>query len=98
MTSTSDERMILPQPKVRLPAIGLLAEKNPHAENRIVDWTKETYQNDWDGDLDFECPEGQHVARIRSEYDGGKNDRRWWFGCQTGEDLGENAEPEGSYT
>ena len=98
MTAATEERMSLAKPKVQLPTVRFFKENKPYVEDRIVDWSKETYYNDWDGDLDFECSEGQHIARIRSKYDGGKNDRRWWFGCQIGENLGENAEPEGKHT
>ena len=45
--------------------------------------------NEFDGGLERNCPAGKHVARMKSVDDnGGKNDRRWWFGCKKGGDEG----------
>ena len=66
--------MIVPQSKMQLPTFKSLEGKNHIVKDGAVDWSKETYHNNWDGDLDFECPEGQYIARVRSKYDG---DPKW---------------------
>ena len=59
-----------------------------YEESNEVDEWRGVYSNDYDGDLEKECENAKHIARIKSVDDqGGKNDRTWWFGCQKG-DLG----------
>jgi len=42
------------------------------------------WQNSWDQKLDYSCPSGQHVYRIKSYHDNGKEDRRWEIFCRKG--------------
>ncbi|GFR94774.1 hemagglutinin/amebocyte aggregation factor [Elysia marginata] len=44
--------------------------------NAVVD-----FNNDWDGNLQFECPEDQVIHSVYSIHDSTKEDRRWKFGC-----------------
>ena len=63
---------------------------NPNYEGTSeVDQWNNVYMNEFDGGVERNCPAGKHVARMKSVDDkGGKNDRRWWFGCKKGGDEG----------
>jgi len=37
--------------------------------------------NDWDNNMNFECPSGQILAGVYSVHDNGKEDRRWKMEC-----------------
>jgi len=40
--------------------------------------------NNWDNKLNFQCPDGEHIYRMKSYHDNGKEDRRWEFFCRKG--------------
>ena len=40
------------------------------------------YQNNFDGELNVDCPSGQAIYKVQSVYSGGQGDRRWYFGCR----------------
>jgi len=46
------------------------------------------WKNEWDGLLDFSCPSGQHISRIKSEhrdrFTDKREDRRWDYECRSG--------------
>ncbi|RUS79425.1 hypothetical protein EGW08_012802 [Elysia chlorotica] len=42
----------------------------------------EEFANDWDAELNFECPAGQFISSVYSVHNNVKEDRRWRFGCQ----------------
>ena len=75
--------------KVPVQSIGLTgtSQENPDAESFEDEWgVTHHYFNDWDKDLDFECPEGEFVHKIRSAYDTeditySTHDRQWWYDC-----------------
>ena len=46
-------------------------------------FTKEGWQNNFDGRLDFTCPNNQAMYRVRSEQSRGHRDRRWEWSCRT---------------
>jgi len=39
------------------------------------------YANNWDGQLNFECPLGEYVTRLYSYHNNWKEDRLWKYGC-----------------
>ena len=46
------------------------------------------WKNEWDGLLDFSCPSGQYISRIKSEhrdrFTDKREDRRWDYECRSG--------------
>ena len=40
------------------------------------------YSNDWDGPLNFSCPDGQLLSFLNSYHINYYEDRRWRFGCR----------------
>merc|ERR1712172_369532 len=40
------------------------------------------WANDFDGQLFFECPEGETISHLLSMHDNGAEDRRWGFECK----------------
>ena len=42
----------------------------------------EEFDNEWDGDLSFECPRGEVLTSVYSVHDNSKEDRRWRLGCK----------------
>ncbi|XP_068675362.1 hemagglutinin/amebocyte aggregation factor-like [Montipora foliosa] len=42
-----------------------------------------SWNNDWDGPVDFDCGKGYSISRIRSYHDNCKEDRLWSFSCQS---------------
>ena len=40
------------------------------------------YQNNWDGDLHFECPSNQAINKFQSIHSNKKEDRLWRFDCK----------------
>jgi len=55
------------------PALLLLLLSPSSAE---IEWA-----NDYDGQLFFECPEGETISHLISMHDNDKEDRRWGFEC-----------------
>lgn len=40
------------------------------------------WANTWDGSMNFECPRGHGIYRIRSHHDNKREDRIWQFSCK----------------
>ena len=41
----------------------------------------DAWLNDWDDPVNFQCPSGQSMSRIKSEHNNDKEDRRWNLYC-----------------
>jgi len=41
------------------------------------------WANVWDGAMNFECPQGEGISKIKSYHDNRREDRRWEFTCKT---------------
>ena len=50
------------------------------ADDPVAD--TEEFDNEWDGDLSFECPSGKVLGSVYSVHDNSKEDRRWRLGCK----------------
>ena len=46
-----------------------------------VSVSEESWDNEWDGELNFECPRGQVLSSVYSVHDDSKEDRRWRLEC-----------------
>ncbi|KAK3740219.1 hypothetical protein RRG08_054241 [Elysia crispata] len=42
----------------------------------------EEFDNEWDGELSFECPSGEVLTSVYSVHDNHREDRRWRLGCK----------------
>jgi len=45
---------------------------------------RDSWKNDWDKSLNFECPSGQYISNMKSTHSNSKEDRRWDFACKPG--------------
>ena len=43
---------------------------------------EERWANEFDGDMNSNCPAGKHIKRIISEYSIKNKDRRWQYYCE----------------
>jgi len=56
-------------------------EGTPASLHETADAKSKSFQNDWDQEFTFECPDNKAITGMYSVHDNNKEDRRWKFDC-----------------